>query len=318
MPAVGWGRCCSRWSTRRAGFEVAYSRWQVRARDLGTAGGAVWSAPWLSAGRRRVATRELKGHAVPRPTSRADCCGRRISLDVGCTRHLLRAHKGHEAEHSAWANKQVLSCTPTTKFRRAPPRPHRLSTSPPATTIATPTQGSHSWLGPTLPLVGRARRPHRDTRPELTGGARTGGALVVRGGTEARTAPAPDRPGRALVTDPQGPEGDALMGPGQRVRALGPAARSLMFLEHRPVTAGGKSGPRPRGCGRGVGLLLRCAHAPAFRTIFGTDNLPRSPSGGGGPPATDGQTAAAGDRSAGVGGQGTQGRSQASAVRFCR
>ena len=84
------------------GHEVAYNRWYER--DHLYSGCMV--GPWLFANRRWVATRPLKDmrfpadvppdHAVTDP------------IDAGSYLATYFIHKGHEAEHFAWANKQVF------------------------------------------------------------------------------------------------------------------------------------------------------------------------------------------------------------------
>src|SRR5690606_29327960 len=84
------------------GFEVAYSRWYERDHFYG----GCLVGPWLFAGRRWVATRELKDMRfptdVPADAAVAD------PLDAGSYLATYFVHKGHEAEHFAWANKQVF------------------------------------------------------------------------------------------------------------------------------------------------------------------------------------------------------------------
>jgi len=84
------------------GYEVAYNRWYER--DHFYSGCLV--GPWLFAGRRWVATRSLKDMRfpvdVPPDAAVAD------PVDAGSYLATYFIHKGHEAEHFAWANKQVF------------------------------------------------------------------------------------------------------------------------------------------------------------------------------------------------------------------
>lgn len=84
------------------GHEVAYNRWYER--DHFYSGCLV--GPWLFAGRRWVATRALKDLRFPAgvPTDSAVAS----PLDAGSYLATYFVHAGHEAEHFAWANKQVF------------------------------------------------------------------------------------------------------------------------------------------------------------------------------------------------------------------
>ncbi len=84
------------------GQEVEYNRWYER--DHFYSGCMV--GPWLFAGRRWVSTRALKDlripTGVPAESAVAD------PLDAGSYLATYFIHGGHEAEHFAWANKQVF------------------------------------------------------------------------------------------------------------------------------------------------------------------------------------------------------------------
>lgn len=84
------------------GHEVAYNRWYER--DHFYSGCMI--GPWLFAGRRWVATRELKDlrfpDGVPTQTAVAN------PLDSGSYLATYFIHKGHEPEHFAWTTKQVF------------------------------------------------------------------------------------------------------------------------------------------------------------------------------------------------------------------
>lgn len=84
------------------GHETEYNRWYET--DHLYSGCMV--GPWLFAGRRWVATRELKDLRIPVgiPPEAAVAS----PLDAGSYLATYFIHAGHEAEHFAWANKQVF------------------------------------------------------------------------------------------------------------------------------------------------------------------------------------------------------------------
>ena len=82
--------------------EVAYNRWYER--DHFYSGCMV--GPWLFAGRRWVATRALKDMRFPSDTPAEQAVADQV--DAGSYLATYFIHKGHEAEHFAWANKQVF------------------------------------------------------------------------------------------------------------------------------------------------------------------------------------------------------------------
>lgn len=84
------------------GFEVAYNRWYER--DHLYSGCMV--GPWLFANRRWVATKALKDLRFP--TDVADDVAVADPVTRGSYLATYFIHKGHEAEHFAWANKQVF------------------------------------------------------------------------------------------------------------------------------------------------------------------------------------------------------------------
>jgi len=84
------------------GHEVAYTRWYEQ--DHFYSGCLV--GPWLFAGRRWVATRPLKDLRVPTDTPDEAAVARPV--DAGSYLATYFIHKGHEAEHFAWANRQVF------------------------------------------------------------------------------------------------------------------------------------------------------------------------------------------------------------------
>lgn len=83
------------------GHEVDYNRWYER--DHFYAGCMV--GPWLFAGRRWVATRELKDLRFPSGVPSG--CAVADPLDAGSYLATYFIHKGHEPEHFAWTTKQV-------------------------------------------------------------------------------------------------------------------------------------------------------------------------------------------------------------------
>lgn len=80
----------------KPGYEVAYNRWYER--DHFYAGCMV--GPWLFAGKRFVATRDLKDHRFPADTSVAPA-------GAGSYLALYWVHAGHHEDHFTWANEQV-------------------------------------------------------------------------------------------------------------------------------------------------------------------------------------------------------------------
>ena len=84
------------------GHEVAYNRWYER--DHLYSGCMV--GPWLFANRRWVATRPLKDLRYPTDVPAEDAVA--DPVDRGSYLATYFIHKGHEAEHFAWANKQVF------------------------------------------------------------------------------------------------------------------------------------------------------------------------------------------------------------------
>jgi hypothetical protein len=84
------------------GHEVDYHRWYER--DHFYSGCLV--GPWLFAGRRWVATRALKDLRFPTDVP-ADAAVA-LPADAGSYLATYYVHAGHEAEHFAWANKQVF------------------------------------------------------------------------------------------------------------------------------------------------------------------------------------------------------------------
>ncbi|MGB3411155.1 MAG: hypothetical protein WBA45_08140 [Microthrixaceae bacterium] len=84
------------------GHEVAYNNWYER--DHFYSGCMV--GPWLFAGARWVATRELKDLRFPEGVDTEHAVAEPI--DAGSYLATYFVHKGHEAEHFAWANRQVF------------------------------------------------------------------------------------------------------------------------------------------------------------------------------------------------------------------
>lgn len=84
------------------GHEVAYNRWYER--DHLYSGCMV--GPWLFAHRRWVATRPLKDMRFPTDVPAEAAVA--LPLHKGSYLATYFIHKGHEAEHFAWANRQVF------------------------------------------------------------------------------------------------------------------------------------------------------------------------------------------------------------------
>lgn len=84
------------------GHEVAYNRWYEQ--DHFYSGCMV--GPWLFAGRRWVATRDLKDLRFPADVPDESAVA--APLDAGSYLATYFVHQGHEAEHFAWANRQVF------------------------------------------------------------------------------------------------------------------------------------------------------------------------------------------------------------------
>jgi len=79
------------------GFESAFSRWYERDHFYG----GCMIGPWILAGSRWVSTRRLKDLRFPADSGVA------IPTDAGSYLATYWFHKGHEAEHLAWATPQV-------------------------------------------------------------------------------------------------------------------------------------------------------------------------------------------------------------------
>ena len=84
------------------GHEVDYNRWYES--DHLYSGCMV--GPWLFASRRWVATRDLKDLRVPADVPEESAVAHPV--DAGSYLATYFIHAGHEAEHFAWANKQVF------------------------------------------------------------------------------------------------------------------------------------------------------------------------------------------------------------------
>lgn len=83
------------------GHEVAYNRWYEQ--DHFYSGCMI--GPWLFAGRRWVATRDLKGLRFPDDTPAEHAVASPVTAGSYVATYFI--HKDHEAEHFAWANRQV-------------------------------------------------------------------------------------------------------------------------------------------------------------------------------------------------------------------
>jgi len=84
------------------GHEAAYNQWYEE--DHFYSGCMI--GPWLFAGRRWVSTRSLKDLRFPSDAPDDSAVARPV--DAGSYLATYFIHAGHEAEHFAWANKQVF------------------------------------------------------------------------------------------------------------------------------------------------------------------------------------------------------------------
>ena len=92
------GSCLFTMVDPERGHEVAYNRWYER--DHFYAGCLV--GPWLFAGRRWVATRDLKDLRFPGDSPLA------VPVDAGSYLAIYWVHEGHHREHFAWSIDQVI------------------------------------------------------------------------------------------------------------------------------------------------------------------------------------------------------------------
>ena len=89
------------------GHEVAYNRWYER--DHFYAGCMV--GPWLFAGKRWVATRELKDLRFSAESPVA------VPVDAGSYLAVYWVHEGHHGDHFRWARRQVFELSLDHHFR---------------------------------------------------------------------------------------------------------------------------------------------------------------------------------------------------------
>ena len=82
------------------GHEAAYNRWYERDHFYG----GCMVGPWLFAGSRWVATRELKDLRFPRDETNLLA----VPADAGSYVAIYWIHEGHHDEHFAWAGNQVV------------------------------------------------------------------------------------------------------------------------------------------------------------------------------------------------------------------
>jgi len=92
------GSCLFTMVDPERGHEVAYNRWYER--DHFYAGCLI--GPWLFAGRRWVATRDLKDLRFPEDSPLA------APVDAGSYLAIYWVHEGRHREHFAWAIDQVV------------------------------------------------------------------------------------------------------------------------------------------------------------------------------------------------------------------
>ncbi len=147
------------------GFELAYNRWYERDHYYG----GCMVGPWLFAGSRWVATRQLKELRWPSDSTIA------IPTDAGSYVAIYWVEYGHHHEHFAeWSINQVRDLY--TLGRGFPERKHvhtsRSTTWTPPTVMTIPSgrAGPRPRLrGPRRPVVGCVLRHSRDLHSTLTG-----------------------------------------------------------------------------------------------------------------------------------------------------
>ena len=202
------------------GHEVAYNRWYER--DHFYSGCMI--GPWLFAGRRWVATRPLKDlrfpAEVPADAAVAD------PVDAGSYLATYFIHSGHEAEHWAWANRQVFDLY---EHDRGFDERHHAHTSLYFTTGSTPRDpdGVPAHMALDHPYAGLVS-VHVDREGETSHGDLVG--WFESSAAPALFADGPDGPSpvdqvqhwRPII--PKGDQGKAPMklgtGPGTRARSM--------------------------------------------------------------------------------------------------
>ena len=212
------------------GHEVAYNRWYER--DHFYSGCMI--GPWLFAGRRWVATRELKDLRFPADTPSDAAVAEPV--DAGSYLATYFIHAGHEAEHWAWANRQVFDLY---EHDRGFDERHHAHTSLYFTTGATPRDPDgvpahmaldHPYRGLVSVHVDRAEDvSHGDLVTWFT----ETGSPALFADDESGVSPV-DQVQHWRPIIPKGDEGRAPMklgtGPGTRARSM-----QLLFLTSEPT-----------------------------------------------------------------------------------
>ena len=248
------------------GHEVAYNRWYEQ--DHFYAGCLI--GPWLFAGRRWVSTRELKDLRFPADTP-ADAAVA-DPVDAGSYLATYFIHKGHEAEHFAWANKQVFELY---ENGRGFEERHHAHTSLYFTTGDShrDPEGVPAHMALDHPYAGLVS-VHLDREGDVDQGAFTAWFDQVA----APPLFAPDADGTPSPVEqvvhwrpiiPKGAEGNAPMklgtGPGTRARSM-----QLMFLQDHPTAAWDRVQEYAARVEESGLATVRLA-APFIPTIPGTD-----------------------------------------------
>jgi len=247
------------------GHEVAYNRWYER--DHFYSGCMI--GPWLFAGRRWVATRELKDLRFPADTPSDAAVAEPV--DAGSYLATYFIHAGHEAEHWAWANRQVFDLY---EHDRGFDERHHAHTSLYFTTGATPRDPDgvpahmvldHPYRGLVSVHIDRAEDvSHGDLVAWFTESA----AESLFADDEGGVSPV-DQVQHWRPIIPKGDEGKAPMklgtGPGTRARSM-----QLLFLTDEPTEAWDRvQDYAARIDASGLGTVRLAA--PFIPTIPGTD-----------------------------------------------
>jgi hypothetical protein len=248
------------------GHEVAYNRWYEQ--DHFYSGCMV--GPWLFAGRRWVATRDLKDLRFPADVPAEDAVA--DPVDAGSYLATYFIHKGHEAEHFAWANKQVFELY---ENGRGFEERHHAHTSLYFTTgsdhrdpdgVPAHMALDHPYRGLVSIHVDReGETSHPEFVDWFSGSA--AGPLFADGDDGSPSPVDQVQHWRPII--PKGAEGNAPMklgtGPGTRARSM-----QLLFLTQDPADAW----PRVQEYAARIedsGLATVRLAAPFKPTIFGTD-----------------------------------------------
>ena len=250
------------------GREVAYNRWYERDHFYG----GCMVGPWLFAGRRWVATRDLKDMRFPTDTPSSFAVA--DPVDAGSYLATYFVHKGHEAEHFAWANRQVFELY--ANGRGFDERHH-------AHTVLYFTTGSDHRDRDGVPTHMALDHPYRGlvsihldregetSHPDFTAWFADTAAPRLFADADDGSPSAIDQVVHWRPIIPKGAEGDAPMdlgtGPGTRARSM-----QLLFLSSDPRE--GDAWERVQDYAARVddsGLATVRLVAPFIPTVFGTD-----------------------------------------------